>query len=119
MELRQLRYFVRVLDLTILFDTQAARRWSVLPLVEEKLFLIQATSSTTKDGQVIKPASRASLADLKDFPLILPTGTHGLRSAGRPGGVGRLRTGAGHRAAMAGCEVDLAKKSGEISHHDS
>lgn len=71
----------RQLDLTILFDTQAARRWSVLPLVEEKLFLIQATASKTKDGQVIKPATRARLADLKDIPLILPTGTHGLRSA--------------------------------------
>jgi LysR family transcriptional regulator, regulatory protein for tcuABC len=65
----------RQLDLTILFDTQAARRWSVLPLVEEKLFLIQAKSENT-------PAtSRTRMADLKDIPLILPTGTHGLRSA--------------------------------------
>ena len=65
----------RQLDLTILFDTQAARRWSVLPLVEEKLFLIQAKS----DG--VKPAARTRMADLKDVPLILPTGTHGLRNA--------------------------------------
>jgi LysR family transcriptional regulator, regulatory protein for tcuABC len=65
----------RQLDLTILFDTQAARRWSVLPLVEEKLFLIQARS----DGA---PATnRTRMVDLKDIPLILPTGTHGLRSA--------------------------------------
>ena len=65
----------RQLDLTILFDTQTARRWSVLPLVEEKLFLIQAKSENT-------PAtSRTRMADLKDIPLILPTGTHGLRSA--------------------------------------
>ena len=65
----------RQLDLTILFDTQAARRWSVLPLVEEKLFLLQPKS----DG--LKAADRARMADLKDIPLILPTGTHGLRSA--------------------------------------
>jgi LysR family transcriptional regulator, regulatory protein for tcuABC len=65
----------RQLDLTILFDTQAARRWSVLPLVEEKLFLIQTKSENTP------AASRTRMADLKDIPLILPTGTHGLRSA--------------------------------------
>ncbi|MEQ1534839.1 MAG: LysR substrate-binding domain-containing protein [Burkholderiaceae bacterium] len=68
----------RQLDLTILFDTQAARRWSVLPLVEEKLFLIQAKSD---DTQAEKSAMRTRMADLKDIPLILPTGTHGLRSA--------------------------------------
>ena len=68
----------RQLDLTILFDTQAARRWSVLPLVEEKLFLIQAKSGKT---EAAKPAIRTRMADLKDIPLILPTGTHGLRSA--------------------------------------
>jgi LysR family tcuABC transcriptional regulator len=65
----------RQLDLTILFDTQAARRWSVLPLVEEKLFLIQAKS----DGTTV--TNRTRMVDLKDIPLILPTGTHGLRSA--------------------------------------
>ncbi len=65
----------RQLDLTILFDTQAARRWSVLPLVEEKLFLIQARSGG------VKLVASTRMADLKDVPLILPTGTHGLRSA--------------------------------------
>ena len=68
----------RQLDLTILFDTQAARRWSVLPFVEEKLFLIQAKSGKTEAS---KPAVRTRMVDLKDIPLILPTGTHGLRSA--------------------------------------
>jgi LysR family transcriptional regulator, regulatory protein for tcuABC len=65
----------RQLDLTILFDTQAARRWSVLPLVEEKLFLIQ------KKTEGMQAAKRTRMADLKDIPLILPTGTHGLRSS--------------------------------------
>lgn len=68
----------RQLDLTILFDTQAARRWSVLPLVEEKLFLIQARSGKT---EAAKSAIRTRMADLKEIQLILPTGTHGLRSA--------------------------------------
>ena len=68
----------RQLDLTILFDTQAARRWSVLPLVEEKLFLIQARSG---EAGASKPAVCTRMVDLKDIPLILPTGTHGLRSA--------------------------------------
>ena len=71
----------RQLDLTILFDTQAARRWSVLPLVEEKLFLIQAKSDKTKNSEVIKPSAGVRMADLKTVQLILPTGTHGLRSA--------------------------------------
>jgi LysR family transcriptional regulator, regulatory protein for tcuABC len=64
----------RQLDLTILFDTHAARRWSVLPLVEEKLFLIQAKFDSSFIGQ------RVRMADLKEMPLILPTGSHGLRS---------------------------------------
>jgi LysR family transcriptional regulator, regulatory protein for tcuABC len=67
----------RQLDLTILFDTQAARRWSVLPLVEEKLFLIQARSG---EAGAAKPAVKTQMTDLKDMPLILPTGAHGLRS---------------------------------------
>ena len=65
----------RQLDLAILFDTQAARRWSVLSLAEEKLFLIQAKSDA------IQTVKRTRMADLKDVPLILPTGTHGLRNA--------------------------------------
>ena len=32
----------RQLDLAVLFDTDAARRWSVLPLLEENLFFIRA-----------------------------------------------------------------------------
>jgi LysR family tcuABC transcriptional regulator len=67
----------RQLDLTILFDTQAARRWSVLPLVEEKLFLIQAKSD---DTTVASRTRMAQMTDLKEMPLILPTGAHGLRS---------------------------------------
>lgn len=65
----------RQLDLAVLFDTDPGRRWSVTPLVEEKLFLIQARGS----GRKPLPA-RMRLADVKDMPLILPSGVHGLRS---------------------------------------
>ena len=66
----------RQLDLAILFDTHAARRWSVMPLLEERLFLIQSRRKPLfpmKDGM--------ALAELRDKPLILPSGSHGLRSS--------------------------------------
>ncbi|MCL5739579.1 MAG: LysR substrate-binding domain-containing protein, partial [Betaproteobacteria bacterium] len=63
----------RQLDLAVLFDTQPARRWSVLPLLEERLFLIRS-------AQQPLPAGKVALAQLGDEPLILPTGPHGLRS---------------------------------------
>ena len=66
----------RQLDLAVLFDTHPARRWSVTPLLEEKLFLIQ---SARQPVRAALPA-RLRLAELKRVPLILPTGPHGLRS---------------------------------------
>jgi LysR family tcuABC transcriptional regulator len=64
----------RQLDLAVLFDTHPARRWSVTPLLEEKLFLIQARSSG-------KPApSTIRLRELRGLRLILPSAGHGLRS---------------------------------------
>lgn len=65
----------RQLDLAVLFDTDPGRRWSVTPLVEEKLFLIQARGH----GRKPLPA-KLRLAQVKDLPLILPSGSHGLRS---------------------------------------
>jgi LysR family tcuABC transcriptional regulator len=64
----------RQLDLAVLFDTHPARRWSVTPLLEEKLFLIQARSP----GRKLAPTLR--LRDLRGTPLILPSPGHGLRS---------------------------------------
>lgn len=63
----------RQLDLAVLFDTQPARRWSVLPLLEERLFLIRSACQSPLAGKV-------ALAQLGDEALILPTGPHGLRS---------------------------------------
>jgi LysR family tcuABC transcriptional regulator len=79
----------RQLDLAILFDIQAGRRLSVMPLLEEKLFLIEslrpeaATAAGQSLGKTIKPSKgpkRMSVAQLAGLPLILPTGSHGLRS---------------------------------------
>jgi len=73
----------RQLDLAILFDSpirasqhlQTARRWSVLPLIEEDIFLIAARQTRSSAA----PQS-LRMAQLAQEPLILPTGPHGLRS---------------------------------------
>ena len=65
----------RQLDLAVLFDTGVARRWSVMPLLEEKLYLMSPRTA----GAPSLPAS-TTMAQLDGVPLILPTGAHGLRS---------------------------------------
>ena len=63
----------RQLDLAVLFDTHPARRWSVTPLLEEKLFLIAPRTEAARPKKL-------RMAQLANVPLILPTGPHGLRS---------------------------------------
>jgi len=65
----------RQLDLAMLFDSQAGRRLSVMPLLEEKLFLIESRRASSSPAR-----KRLSVAQLAGLPLILPTGLHGLRS---------------------------------------
>ncbi len=65
----------RQLDLAVLFETASARRWSVIPLLDEKLFVIGARGLA---GMPTTP--RVRLARLGDLPLVLPTGSHGLRA---------------------------------------
>ena len=65
----------RSLDLAVLFNTGTGQRWSVTPLMTERLYLIQSRAHLR--GAV--PA-RVSMASLQGTPLILPTGPHGLRS---------------------------------------
>jgi LysR family transcriptional regulator, regulatory protein for tcuABC len=67
----------RQLDLAVLYGTHTARRWSVTPLLEERLYLIQS-----KDRPALPTAGdTVALCDLAAVPLILPSGSHGLRSA--------------------------------------
>jgi len=71
----------RELDLAVLFDSrlhQAQRagrsqRWQIEPLLEEDLFLVRSAAAP-------QLAAEVTLADLREEPLILPTGPHGLRS---------------------------------------
>lgn len=73
----------RQLDLAVLFGARlqdtahrtASRRWQVLPLIEEDLFLICA-----RHPRVRPLPTTLRMKDLSDEPLILPTGSHGLRS---------------------------------------
>ncbi len=65
----------RQLDLAILFRAEAARRWSVLPLIDERLFLI------ARPGMGGLPApGPVWLRDLSGVPLVLPSSGHGLRA---------------------------------------
>jgi LysR family tcuABC transcriptional regulator len=72
----------RQIDLAVLFKTEAARRWSVLPLLHERLFVIAATALPgLAEAGLASGGSRAlRLARLGRLPLILPSGPHGLRS---------------------------------------
>jgi len=68
----------RQLDLAVLFSTQAGRRWSVLPLLDEKLLLIRARRHMPADAPT--SARAVTTRALAEHPLILPTGGHGLRA---------------------------------------
>ena len=65
----------RQLDLAVLFQTDAARRWSVLPLLDEKLFVIGRP-----DLPGLPTGRQVRLARLGELPLIMPSASHGLRS---------------------------------------
>ncbi|NRF68347.1 LysR family transcriptional regulator [Aquincola sp. S2] len=65
----------RHLDLAVLFETDGARRWSVLPLLDERLFVIG------RRGLPGMPTGRSvRISRLASLPLVLPSGTHGLRA---------------------------------------
>ncbi|WP_020204811.1 MULTISPECIES: LysR family transcriptional regulator [Cupriavidus] len=65
----------RQLDLAVLFQVEAGQRWSVTPLLEERLFLI------ARDGLPGVPAGGPlELEQLGALPLILPSSPHGLRA---------------------------------------
>ncbi|WP_026349652.1 LysR substrate-binding domain-containing protein [Bordetella sp. FB-8] len=65
----------RQLDLAIIFHTEAAQRWSIQPLLDERLFLIAAP--TLAD---LPEPGPVSLRETARLPLILPSRSHGLRA---------------------------------------
>ncbi|MDB5732615.1 MAG: transcriptional regulator, LysR family [Variovorax sp.] len=65
----------RQLDLAVLFQADTGRRWSVVPLLDEKLFVIAAPGLA---GALA--GATVWLAGLGALPLILPSGSHGLRT---------------------------------------
>jgi LysR family transcriptional regulator, regulatory protein for tcuABC len=65
----------RQLDLAVLFETDGARRWSVLPLLEERRFVIGR-----RDLPGMPTGRSVRIARLASLPLVLPSGTHGLRA---------------------------------------
>jgi len=67
----------RRIDLAIVFSADAARRWSVMPLLRERLF-VMATAGLA--GAEVLSRPEVHPADLASLPLVLPSGTHGLRS---------------------------------------
>lgn len=67
----------RQLDIAVLFETRSAQRWTVLPLLEERLFLIGLRELPELRELEGAPLYMAQLAKV---PLILPSGSHGLRS---------------------------------------
>ncbi|MVW70144.1 LysR family transcriptional regulator [Bordetella sp. 15P40C-2] len=64
----------RQLDLAVVFRTETARRWSTLPLIEERLFLI-----APQDMPGLPPEGPVRLKDIAKLPLLMPSASHGLR----------------------------------------
>lgn len=66
---------MRQIDLAVLFREEPAQRWSVLPLLDERLFVI---GTSQLDG--MPNGTSVRLAKLGKLGLILPSGPHGLRT---------------------------------------
>jgi len=65
----------RQIDLAILFQLEGGKRWSVTPLLDEKLFVISPPQLPHAPS-----GSSVQLADLGQLPLVMPSAQHGLRS---------------------------------------
>jgi LysR family tcuABC transcriptional regulator len=65
----------RQIDLAVLFKSEARQGFSVLPLLDERLSII---SGRGMPG--VEKAAHLALAQLADVPMVLPSGSHGLRS---------------------------------------
>lgn len=65
----------RHIDLAILFQLEGGKRWSVTPLLDEKLFVISPPQLPLAPSR-----SSVQLSDLGQLPLVMPSAQHGLRS---------------------------------------
>jgi LysR family tcuABC transcriptional regulator len=65
----------RQLDLALVARGSAARRWRVSPLIDERVYLLGRA-----DLPGFPRRDSVSLAELGDLPLVMPSGSHGLRS---------------------------------------
>lgn len=65
----------RQLDLAVLFETATPHRWSIEPLLDEKLFVLAAASLAQRPA-----GAKVRLGRLADVPLIMPSAGHGLRA---------------------------------------
>jgi len=62
----------REIDLAVLFGAEQARRWTVRHLLDERLFFLCGAWNAS-------PQLPATLEEIADTPLVLPTHRHGLR----------------------------------------
>lgn len=65
----------RRLDLAIVFHVDATQRWTVLPLLDEQLVLVGHPSTPQWPAK-----ERATLQEVVQVPLVLPSPAHGLRT---------------------------------------
>jgi len=65
----------RQLDLAILFETDAVKRLSATPLLDERLFLVGSRQLIGMPKE-----TKIHLKDIGTLPLVMPSGTHGLRA---------------------------------------
>ncbi|MDF3862411.1 LysR substrate-binding domain-containing protein [Achromobacter denitrificans] len=65
----------RQLDLAIVFQAESARRWSVMPLLDEPLFLL-----ARPDMPELPAGDTTRIDAIAHLPLVLPSGRHGLRA---------------------------------------
>jgi len=59
----------------VLFHAGSHQGWSLLPMLTEQLFVV-----AQPDAYPLPTAGGLSLNDIADLPLVLPTGSHGLRA---------------------------------------
>ncbi|MGE8639079.1 LysR family transcriptional regulator [Achromobacter marplatensis] len=65
----------RLLDLAIVFHAESARRWSIMPLLDEPLYLC-----ARRDMPGVPDGDTTRLEAIAHLPLVLPSGRHGLRA---------------------------------------